>query len=115
MSEDNSFNNNLSEKHQPELVNKNGIKEPKVGIFKTSDYDLNWNQIRAKYKDYAYVFCEKCNQGIDKWYFYCEGCYDKKTDGYERICMKYGKSKVGIFKTSDYNLNRNQRQAKYED
>src|SRR5205823_3904052 len=89
----------------------------KVGIFKTSDYDLNINERKAKYfKDYDHVLCEKCSKEIHDWYCYCEGCYNKETDGYERICMKYGKdkrSKVGIFKTSDYDLNINERKAKY--
>src|SRR5271154_7066262 len=37
------------------------INEPKVGIFKTSDYDLDLDERKAKYKDYYLIFCEKCN------------------------------------------------------
>src|SRR2546421_12390130 len=96
MSEKNSFNNNSSENHQ--LVNKNGNnilnKEPKVGIFKTSDYDLNRNQRQVNYEDYDHVLCEKCHQEINK-YFYCESCYNKETDDYEKIRMEYGRLKVG--------------------
>jgi len=41
------------------------INRSKVENFKTSDYELNKDERQAKYKDYDYGFCEKCNQEID--------------------------------------------------
>src|SRR3954453_910185 len=38
----------------------------KVGIriFETSDYDLNKDERKEKYKGYDHILCEKCNQKI---------------------------------------------------
>src|SRR5437764_10741521 len=85
----------------------------KAVIFKTSDYNLNLEERKAKYKNYKYVLCEKCNKKIDKWNYYCSNCYYRETDRDERNRMKYG-SKVEIFKTLDYDLNRHQRKSKYK-
>src|SRR2546423_1703211 len=103
-----SFNNHLNEENHP---------ANKIGIFRTSDYDLDIGERKAKYKDYDRVLCEKCSHEIYNYSngFLCANCYNKETDSCERIHIRYGNSKVGIFKTLDYDLNRNQRQAKYED
>src|SRR3954453_16109876 len=66
--------------------------EQKVEIFKTSDYDLNKDERKAKYKDYDHIICEECNKEIDRRYYYhCTDCCDKKIDKYERIRMKNGR------------------------
>src|SRR5436305_252917 len=64
-----------------------------------------------------HVLCEKCNQEINKWHFYCTDCYDKEADRNERNHMKYGygKSMVGIFIMQDYDLNLEERKQKYKD
>ena len=112
--EENDFNNHLTKKNnQPS--NKNVLKEQRAVIFKTSDYDLSFSEREAKYKDYDHILCGKCNQEISKWYFYCKGCRDKETDSIEKNRMKNGKPKVGIFKVSDYDLNLDERRAKFRD
>ncbi|PKC13326.1 hypothetical protein RhiirA5_410720 [Rhizophagus irregularis] len=99
-------------------------------IFETSDYDLNLRERRAKYMGYNYIsckeyyeerkakykgyyaiLCEECNQEIDKYYFYCTGCYKEETDINKKRYMIYG-STFEIFNTSDYNLNLEERRAK---
>src|SRR3989337_1836202 len=105
--EENSFNNHLNEENHP---------ANKIGIFRTSDYDLDIGERKAKYKDYDHVLCEKCSHEIySKSDFYCKHCYNEEIDGYKRIHIKYGKSKVGIFKTSDYDLDISKRKMKYMD
>src|SRR5436190_5649424 len=86
----------------------------KPNLFNTLDYDLNKNERKAKYEDYDYVICEKCNQEIDMKYYRCAYCYHKETDKNERNRMKYG-LKFEIFKTSDYDLGKDERKAKYKD
>ncbi|GES90749.1 kinase-like domain-containing protein [Rhizophagus clarus] len=83
-------------------------------IFKTSDYDLNLEKRKAKYKDFKTISCEECSQEIDKHYYYCLSCYNKITDINKRNHMKYGLN-FGSFKTSDYDLNLEKRKAKYKD
>jgi len=74
---------------------------PKIRIFKTSDYDLNLEERKAKYNDCDGILCEKCNQEIDKQFYYCTYCY----------CSP----KIRFLKISDYNLNLEERKAKYKD
>src|SRR5436189_283174 len=88
---------------------------PNVGIFKISDYDLNKDERRVKYEDYDQILCEECNQQFDKRCYFCTNCYSKETDIYERYRMQYGPSKLGVFKTSDYDVDLYQRRIKYED
>src|SRR5688572_18218636 len=82
--------------------------------FRTSDYDLNFEERRAKYMHYDRVICEECHQEIYKSIYYCTNCYNKETDWNKRNRIRYG-SNFGIFKTSDYDLNRDGRKAKYKD
>jgi hypothetical protein len=99
---------------ETDLNERNRIKYgSKIEIFKTSDYDLDFDEREIKYKDYALVSCEKCNQKIG-WRYYCTDCYDKETDINERNHMKYG-SKVKILEISDYDLNLEERNLKYID
>ena len=37
-----------------------------IRIFKLSDYDLNKDERKAKYKDYDHILCEICNKEIEK-------------------------------------------------
>ncbi|GBC53733.2 kinase-like domain-containing protein [Rhizophagus irregularis DAOM 181602=DAOM 197198] len=110
-----------------QLINKNDDKfEPKFGIFKLLDYDLNLEERKMKFKEYDRIICEDCNQEIEKSNFICYNCYNKETDcneqnrmNYETDCnkkgqMKYG-SNFGIFNTLDYNLNLEERKVKYKD
>src|SRR5437763_9564204 len=85
-------------------------QDPDVGIFKTSDYALNRDERQAKYKGYEYIVCGKCGEELNNNY-YCTYCYNKETDTCKRNRMKYG-SKVRIFKTLDYTLDRYERIAK---
>ncbi|CAG8668939.1 18152_t:CDS:2, partial [Rhizophagus irregularis] len=86
----------------------------KFGIFKTSDYNLDLKERRAEYMNYHSILCEKCNNKIEDWYYYCTCCYDKETDVIKKGHMKFGpKFKFGIFKTSDYNLDLKERRAEY--
>src|ERR1051325_5140013 len=66
-------------------------------LFKTSDYNyLDEYEIKVKYSNYCYILCEKCNQEIDKQDYYCKNCYGQI-----------------VFKTSDYELDTDERKAKY--
>ncbi|CAB5352878.1 unnamed protein product [Rhizophagus irregularis] len=97
------------------LVKKNlykDISEPRYGVFKTSDYNLNLEERRSKYKEYEFILCEKCSNAIYKWDCYCTYCYNKETDFIKIAYMKFG-PKFGIFKTSDYNLDLEERRKKY--
>ncbi|GBC23809.1 kinase-like domain-containing protein [Rhizophagus irregularis DAOM 181602=DAOM 197198] len=59
------------------LINENNVFiEPKVGI---SDYDLDEDDIRVKYKNFDYILCEKCNK--------------KESDIIEKKRMEFGKCK----------------------
>ncbi|CAB4406250.1 unnamed protein product [Rhizophagus irregularis] len=62
-----------------EFKNFNEINESKVNdnIFMTiTDYDLNEDDRRAKYKDYNHILCEKCNKTFT--YNYCRDCVAEK-------------------------------------
>ncbi|CAB4408031.1 unnamed protein product [Rhizophagus irregularis] len=82
-------------------------------IFNTFDYNLNLEERRAKYMNFDSILCEKCNNKIDKRNFYCTFCYNIETDTIKKVHMKYG-SDFKIFNTFDYNLNLEERKAKYE-
>ncbi|UZO15483.1 uncharacterized protein OCT59_006903 [Rhizophagus irregularis] len=43
------------------------------GIFKSSDYDLDIDERKLKYKDYNIILCEKCNEKF-YGYWYCRKC-----------------------------------------
>ncbi|PKY59194.1 hypothetical protein RhiirA4_514629, partial [Rhizophagus irregularis] len=81
------------------------------GIFKTSDYNLNLKQRGAKYGKFHGILCEECNNEINRQYIYCTYCYDKETDTNKKGQMTLG---LKIFKTLDYNLDLEERRAKYE-
>ncbi|CAG8710124.1 8312_t:CDS:2 [Rhizophagus irregularis] len=88
---------------------------PNFVIFKTSDYNLNLNERRVKYMDFDRILCEKCNKHInDSRSYCCEDCYNKETDINKKGLMKFGPN-FGIFKTSDYNLDLEERRVKYMD
>ncbi|CAG8536587.1 7904_t:CDS:2 [Rhizophagus irregularis] len=97
-------------KNETEIYKRNHMRYGlNFGIFKTLDYDLNLKERRKKYYDHDYILCEECNLEIDKRYYYCKHCYDR-----DAICTQ-NTFKVGIFKTSDYDLNLKERKVKYED
>src|SRR4051812_18247090 len=58
-------------------------------VFKVSDYDLDLDERKAKFKDYDLYLCEKCNQEFNN--LYCKDCYEKETDSTEKNRMLYGK------------------------
>ncbi|CAB5385267.1 unnamed protein product [Rhizophagus irregularis] len=87
---------------------------PNFGIFKTSDYNLNLNERRAKYMVFDRILCEKCNKHIDDSSYCCEDCYDEGTDINKQSLMKFGLN-FGIFITSDYKLDLEERRVKYMD
>src|SRR5205814_7201193 len=100
-------------------ADKNKKNHMKVGRSKDGNliisyYDLKLEERKAKYNIYDNVLCEKCNKEIDINWFRCCACYDMETDIDKKNWMKYGLN-VRIFKTSDYNLDRDERKAKYED
>ncbi|CAG8510133.1 14581_t:CDS:2 [Rhizophagus irregularis] len=103
-----SLEENIEENIQ--LINK---YDTIFGVFKILDYDLNLEERRAKYKKYDHIICEKCNNYIYKQYYYCTVCYNKETDAIKKNHMKLG-SDSKIFNTFDYNLNLEERKAKYE-
>ncbi|CAB5372850.1 unnamed protein product [Rhizophagus irregularis] len=90
------------------------IFEPKYGVFKTSDYNLNLEERRSKYEKYKFILCKKCSNDIYIRDCYCTSCYDKETDLVKKGHIKFG-PKFGIFKTLDYNLDLEERRIKYED
>ncbi|PKC03026.1 hypothetical protein RhiirA5_503689 [Rhizophagus irregularis] len=122
-----SLEENIEENIQ--LINKYDIFESRFGVFKILDYDLNLDERKLKFKKYAHVLCEDCNQEIEKFSFICYNCYNKETDCNERNRMNHGicnscfKSNTSygclicnifyIFETSDYDLNLEERKAKY--
>ena len=68
----------------------------RVAVFKTSDYDLDEFERKAKFKDYDLILCEKCNQRINIDYYYscyCKDCYNKNVNEEERNRMQYGRCK----------------------
>ncbi|CAB5385229.1 unnamed protein product [Rhizophagus irregularis] len=65
----------------------------KVKIFEISDYDLNKDERREKYKDYHVLLCEKCNQKVNKRDYKCNNCYNMETDPNEKIHMRLGSCK----------------------
>src|SRR5205085_264457 len=98
-------------------------------VFKTTDYDLNRDERKVKFKNYDLIFCEECQQKFDRDLFYCKHCY-YKVDENERIhmlgegckgcfqlctrhnwCSSCGFQnndnieKQTVFKTADYDLN----------
>src|SRR5437764_1418182 len=54
---------------------KYGLDGSKVGILKTSDRDLDYDERRVKYENYDHILCERCSKKI---YYYCYDCYDKE-------------------------------------
>jgi hypothetical protein len=70
-------------------------------IFNTLDYNLNLEEIDAKYKGFYIILCEKCNKEISR--YRCTNCYITEEPN------------IGIFNTSDYNLNLEERKVKYKD
>ncbi|CAB4400272.1 unnamed protein product [Rhizophagus irregularis] len=49
------------------------------GIFKSSDYDLDKDERKLKYKDYNIILCEKCNEKFNRdWH--CRKCYINETE-----------------------------------
>src|SRR3954454_13601583 len=114
-------------------------KQNKI-IFKSSDYDLNLDERKVKYKDYDLILCGKCKRQVGCGLFYCEYCYYNETDEEEKNRMKYGKCKgcfqlcTGhnwcsscgfqnndnienqiVFKTIYYDLNRDERKIRFKD
>jgi hypothetical protein len=126
MSKKNILNNYLIEKENIFFINIRNIFEPKVGIFKILDYDLNLNERQVKFEKYDYVLCEDCNQKIENFNFICDECYKRETDLNGQNRLKYGICKIcfksntslgccKIFETSDYDLNLKEREKKYKD
>ncbi|CAG8510166.1 14583_t:CDS:2 [Rhizophagus irregularis] len=102
------------------LVKKNIIKfigkymdifEPKYGVFKTSDYNLNLEERRSKYEKYKFILCKTCSNDIYIEDCYCTSCYDKETDLVKKGHMKFG-PKFEFFETLDYNLDLEERRKK---
>ncbi|CAB5182828.1 unnamed protein product [Rhizophagus irregularis] len=71
LSKRNSINNNS-------YNNDDKIKKIE-GIFKSSDYDLDKDERKLKYKDYNIILCEKCNEKFNRdWH--CRKCYINETE-----------------------------------
>src|SRR6266536_972095 len=81
---------NLSEENIQPINKYNDIIEPKFGVFKTLDYDLNLDERKIKFRKYNHILCDDCNQEIERFGFICYNCYYKETDLYERNRMNYG-------------------------
>ncbi|GBB94221.1 hypothetical protein RclHR1_23120001, partial [Rhizophagus clarus] len=100
---------------ETDIIKKHYLKYgPNFKIFSTLDYNLNLEKRRKKFGNFAGIFCEKCNNEIDKRKYYCKDCYDKENDINKKNYMKYG-SNFKIFSTLDYNLNLEERKIKYKD
>ncbi|PKY62896.1 hypothetical protein RhiirA4_490276, partial [Rhizophagus irregularis] len=83
---------------------------PNFGIL---DYNSNLKERREKYMNLDGILCEKCNQEINKYVYYCTYCHAKETDVIKKNHIKFG-SNFGIFETFDYNLNLEERKVKYK-
>ncbi|EXX65021.1 uncharacterized protein OCT59_011229 [Rhizophagus irregularis] len=60
-------------------------------IFLSSDYDLDIDERKVKYKNFNIVLCEICKNKINhNWY--CRNCYDNENNE-EKYRMLYGKCK----------------------
>ncbi|UZO19968.1 uncharacterized protein OCT59_011230 [Rhizophagus irregularis] len=57
-------------------------------VFKSSDYDLNEDERKLKYKDYNIIVCEKCNDKFNRGWK-CRKCYINETEE-EKYRMLYG-------------------------
>src|SRR6266498_2476138 len=86
MTKENRSDNNLYENDHP---NKN---DDMVGIFKISDYDLDWDERKEKFKDYDHVLCEKCKEELNDHY-YCDNCYEMASDHEKENCILNGRCK----------------------
>ncbi|PKY48072.1 hypothetical protein RhiirA4_421894 [Rhizophagus irregularis] len=98
-----------------------------------SDYNLNLEEIRAKYMNYDGILCENCNQEIEEYYYYCRYCYYKETDVIKKghRCKQYLENfskwisenkfiynyliKEQKGEVSDYDLDEDDRLVKYKD
>src|SRR5437016_624126 len=67
----------ISNVNYPQL-NNNDDKKQSI-IFKSSDYDLDTDERKTKYKGYDLILCEKCNQNINRDWL-CKKCYQKETE-----------------------------------
>src|SRR2546423_10923573 len=68
-------------------------KEPSTIVFKLSDYDLDRDERKIKYKDYDVISCEKCDQKIINPEWHCKECYKEETEE-EKYRMLYGRCNV---------------------
>src|ERR1043165_2794785 len=69
-------------------------RKQSILVFKVSDYDLDWNERKEKFKDYDLILCEKCNKRFDvSRYYYCRDCYRREIDDTEKERIKCGKCK----------------------
>ncbi|GBB89025.1 hypothetical protein RclHR1_15680002 [Rhizophagus clarus] len=59
--------------------NSHASDEKIKGIFKISDYDLEEDERKLKYKNYNIILCEKCNEKFNR-YWYCRKCYNNETE-----------------------------------
>ncbi|CAB5353591.1 unnamed protein product [Rhizophagus irregularis] len=83
--------------------------------FRILGCNLNLEERKERRKKYMFfngMLCEKCNKEINNQCYYCTYCYNKETDVIKKGHMKFG-SNFEIFKKSDYNLNLEERRAKY--
>jgi hypothetical protein len=78
-----------AERNNTDNNSYNDVNIKKVeGIFKLSDYDLDKDERKLKYKDYKIILCEKCNEKFNRdWY--CRKCYNNETEE-EKYRMLYG-------------------------
>src|ERR1044072_1704396 len=74
-------------------MSKENNKRQSPAVFKNSDYDLDRDERRYRFRGHDSVLCEKCNQKFDYSSYYCKICYKKETDDIEKKHMLYGKCK----------------------
>src|SRR5688572_15372871 len=58
--------------------NQHNNKKKSIIVFKSSDYDLDNDERKIKYKDYDLDLCEKCNHKINR--DYCKKCYIEENE-----------------------------------
>ncbi|GBB90465.1 hypothetical protein RclHR1_17430001 [Rhizophagus clarus] len=81
------------------------------GIVKTSDYNLDLKERRAKYMKFYGILCENCNNEIiNRWNYCCEYCYNEESDVIKKCYMEFGSN----FRIVDYSLDLEKRRIRYK-
>ena len=63
-------------------------------VFKTTDYDLNRDERKVKFKGYDLIICGECKRKFDYYRIYCVYYFYKMTNINKKNCILYGNWKM---------------------